>query len=93
VNLQEAFAELRRQESTGAPRFEQLWRPRSPRRRAPIASLAFATLILIVAVFLTLRPHPQRPSITAWRPPTDFLLNTPGRELIHNLPDLKGTVR
>lgn len=92
--LHNAFAELRRQETDGAPRFERLWQARPPqRRRLPVASLAFVVLLLIVGAFVALHEPPQRPSITEWHAPTDFLLDTPGNELIHSVPDLKGTIR
>jgi hypothetical protein len=93
--LRDAFGELRRQEAARMPRFEQLWKWRPPRRRFPVASLAFAVLVLITGTFVVLhRAQPaQRPAITEWRAPTDFLLNTPGRELIDSVPDLKGTIR
>jgi hypothetical protein len=95
--LHDAFAELRRHETAHAPRFDALWRSRlAPARRLPMASLAFAMLLLITAAFMVLRQMnkpPQAPPITAWRAPTDFLLQTPGRELIHSIPDLKGTIR
>jgi type VI protein secretion system component VasF len=92
--LHDAFTELRRHESARAPRFERLWRERPPqRRRLPIASLAFVVLVLIAGAFVTFRHQPQRPTIAEWHAPTDFLLNTPGHELIHSVPDLKGTIR
>lgn len=94
--LHDAFAELRHQETAHAPRFDALWRSRpAPARRLPMASLAVAMLLLITATFIVLRQmnKPQQPPITAWHAPTDFLLQTPGRELIHSLPDLKGTIR
>ncbi len=94
--LRHAFDELRRHESAHAPQFDHLWRSRPARRTmVPAVSAAFALLILITATFVALR-HAQRspaPPISTWRAPTDFLLNTPGRELIHSVPDLKGNLQ
>jgi hypothetical protein len=88
TSLRDAFAGLRAEESAHAPHFDHMVRPRAARR--PPALWAFAAMLLIV-VTLMLWPHrSKQPSITAWRAPTDFLLATPGRELLQSTPDLKG---
>jgi hypothetical protein len=88
-NLHQAFDALRRFEGTHAPRFEQLWRPRPARRSHSSVALAILLLVGITLVVTLHRPQP-RPVISAWCAPTDFLLKTPGQELLHSLPDLKG---
>jgi hypothetical protein len=61
-----------------------------------LARFAFATLLLIVLLVSVIpfvrrsEPRPQ-PSITAWKAPTDFLLATPGRELLQSTPELRGS--
>ena len=53
--------------------------------------LAFAVVLLIVLALVMIPRRPPQPSISAWRAPTDFLLQTPGRELLQSVPDMKGT--
>ena len=89
MNLQQAFDRLRQQEAASAPRFDRMRRPRARRSLTP--RLAFAAMVLITAAVLVFQPQKPQPSITAWKAPTDFLLQTPGRELLTSTPDLKGT--
>ena len=89
MNLQEAFDALRQQEAASAPRFDRMWRARAPRSLTP--RLAFAAMLLITVAVLVFQPQKPQPSITAWKAPTDFLLQTPGRELLTSVPDLKGS--
>jgi hypothetical protein len=103
-DLRDRFAALRRQEEAQAPGFtgptvsgrKQL-RPRSP----SILIAAAACLVSIAAAGLWLRTSSHRPqsdlgkpaaSIMEWIPPTDFLLVTPGHELLETVPAI-GTIR
>lgn len=93
-DLREAFAALRREEQTRAPDFRRLVaeaRSRGSRARTAAVALAMALAVLLVLVFLPPRV-PRRPaavpSITEWESPTDFLLATPGREVLTTLPRL-----
>ena len=88
ASLRDAFAELRAQETARAPRFDRLWRP--PAARRPLVAWTFAVMILIVASLMLWPRRSEKPSITAWHAPTDFLLATPGRELLQSTPDLGG---
>ena len=88
MNLREAFETLREQETASAPRFDRMWRARAPRSFIP--RLAFAAMLLITVAVLVFRPEKPQPSITAWKAPTDFLLQTPGRELLQSIPELRG---
>ncbi|HYS55429.1 MAG TPA: hypothetical protein VER58_16855 [Thermoanaerobaculia bacterium] len=90
MNLHDAFVTLRREEAARAPRFDRMWHARPQRRLVP--RFAFATMLLIVVAlfFVVRRPEPPRPSISAWKAPTDFLLATPGRELLQRTPELRG---
>ena len=85
--LRNAFAELRRAETARIPAF----RIHGRRGRRPHMRLAFAVVLLIVLAVVMIPRRPPQPSISAWRAPTDFLLQTPGRELLTSVPDLKGT--
>jgi hypothetical protein len=93
-DLYEAFQALRREEEAGVPRFAL---PAvAAHGRYPLA-VATACLIAVLAAALWLMPghharsgRPERAaaSITSWTPPTDFLLKTPGRELVEGVPSI-----
>lgn len=98
-DLQEQFASLRRAEAASAPNFESVIG--AGRRRSSYAGWragVFAAGLVIVAlggVILRASHPPEAPTTLApapaladWRAPTDFLLDTPGRELLHTIPDL-----
>ena len=93
--LQRRFAALRREEQEATPPFRRVWAAaqtsRRPRTRARFA--VAATVAAVVLGLLWLRtgtgPAPESgtsPSIAQWRSPTDFLLVTPGRELLSTVP-------
>lgn len=70
---------------------------RAPRRLAAAAAVAAAAVLLWTATRQGAEPDRfQLLSAAAWRAPTDFLLETPGRELLRDLPavgavsDLRG---
>jgi len=97
-DLRERFAALRREEEAQAPGFmarpvpgpRQVW-PWSP--GALTAAATCLAAIAAVALWLgtashRMRQEPGKPvaSITEWKPQTDFLLETPGRELLGTVP-------
>lgn len=93
-DLRSRFAALRREEEERVPQF----RTRRPNATAPawrLGGLVAVTACLvatIVCVSLLQRTHTvrvrNRPavSLTQWNAPTDFLLETPGRELLRTVP-------
>jgi hypothetical protein len=91
-DLQARFAELRRQDASQALEFARLTHRRGAERKPfPLRKLAVAVAcIAIVALMVArLRPRPPLapvPSLTEWKSPTDFLLQTPGRELLKTVP-------
>jgi hypothetical protein len=91
-DLQERFAALRREDASRAPGFEALQRRRPPAVRPWRARAVAAAALLVVATLLFKvyqRPASRPgPLITEWRSPTDFLLQTPGRELLQGVPTL-----
>jgi hypothetical protein len=104
MNLHERFAELRAEERRAVPRFDAM--PRERRRRVAWRMIAVTTtLLLVVIISVTIRPHPTKfsdsdraaaRSVAEWQPPTDFLLRTPGSEMLTStprIPDLKGIPR
>ena len=89
--LRNAFAELRRAEAAHTPLYVAPALSRRPSRLRVGSTLAFAALLLVVFAVVMIPRRPPQPSLSAWRAPTDFLLQTPGRELLSSVPDLKGT--
>jgi hypothetical protein len=94
-DLYEAFQAVRREEESSAPRFAL---PAVGRRRLTYSlAVATACLVAILAVALWMVPGDRArsgrqeqaaASITSWKPATDFLLNTPGRELVEGVPSI-----
>ena len=93
-DLREAFARLRDSERETIPPFRIT--PPAPHFTP---RLAFAALVLIVviagALFVVRRTREPRAvpqtevTLSTWRAPTDFLLQTPGRELLSTTPRLQ----
>jgi hypothetical protein len=93
--LRRRFAVLRQEEEGHAPEFGRLWHGRADARRRKtrwLIAVAY-TLIALLALFW-IRSAQRRPddktvaSITEWKAPTDFLLETPGRELLRTVPQI-----
>jgi hypothetical protein len=96
--LAEAFADLRREEEGRIPPFAEVvrrGRARSSRgaRFLPARSLWLSAAVALVALGVWLgvwleiparepRPSAAVPPLAEWRSPTDFLLATPGRDLL-----------
>ncbi|HEX7288482.1 MAG TPA: hypothetical protein VF532_20020 [Candidatus Angelobacter sp.] len=93
-NLHQRFAELRRQDTARAPEFAALLRPRAKRTGfSAFSRLAIAVACVLVITVTLARYHSRPPakpvpSLSEWRSPTDFLLQTPGRELLIGVPRL-----
>ena len=93
--LRRHFADLRREEEQHAPVFATLWQVR-PGVRGHRARWFVATACALIALlaFLWIRSAQRRTeekavaSITQWKAPTDFLLETPGRELLRTVPKI-----
>ena len=102
-DLRRRFVALREKEAQDTPAFAGLWRhAQAQRGRRPprplvswlvVAGGTCALLLLLAGV----RPHPTTapraptiaaPSLSAWRPPTDFLLRTPALEVLTTVPVL-----
>jgi hypothetical protein len=93
--LHNLFARMRQEEQQHIPVFASLWgrRTRVPRGKVRWFVAAACALIMVAAIFL-LRLEQQKPqevsmaSITEWKAPTDFLLETPGREMLRTVPEI-----
>lgn len=96
ADMRAAFTAVRNADAVGAPPFEAvlaLARRDTHRRRpwlVPALTGSVAAAALAVAIVAVMhRPEPRVPppvSIEEWTAPTDFLLETPGRELLETVP-------
>lgn len=92
--LAAAFADLRREEEVRTPPFDEIvrrGRAHPSRAGRSLAArplwLAAAAALVALGVWLGVRTREIRPSaavppLAEWRSPTDFLLATPGRDLL-----------
>lgn len=93
-DIRDYFAMLRRQEQH-VPVFDSLWGRKTRAQRGKRLWFAAATfaLIVVAVVFLLRLGRPRREavsiaSITEWKAPTAFLLETPGREILQTVPEI-----
>jgi hypothetical protein len=102
-DLRRAFTALRREDAAHAPGLERLLaRPQPSRHRTPVrlagfmaaaAAAGVAAMILAQVFHLFRRPAPDgvvAPTVASWSAPTDFLLRTPGQDILGPLPRLGG---
>jgi hypothetical protein len=97
-DLRAHFAELRREEEAQAPQFAlpspDFAAQRSPWFAGRLVAAAVCLLVMAAAVFWLQPSHkPERigdsvASVAQWKSPTDFLLQTPGRELLQTVPTI-----
>jgi hypothetical protein len=93
-DLRERFAELRRRDQADAGEFYSFLRRARPRanpmRLSAWVAVGLAVMIAVVVVSIPRsgRRNIGSPeiSITEWKSPTDFLLRTPGQELLRTIP-------
>ena len=100
-DLRAAFDTLRRETNAGLTPFDM---PRSPTRRRTLRwhvrpMLATGLLAAVIAgVVLERRAMERREMLapfltsTTWESPTDFLLATPGKELLNTVPTLTSSL-
>ena len=89
ADLRQAFEVLRREEAKAAPAFEAVRARRAPRRLAPLGGLLAAASVTAAILGVVARrsdPPPPMASMEQWIAPTDFLLDTPGREILETVP-------
>jgi hypothetical protein len=89
ADLRQAFSVLRREDAKSAPTFEAVRARRAARRLAPLGGLlAAASVAAAILGIVVRRPDPPPPmaSMEQWIAPTDFLLDTPGREILQTVP-------
>ncbi len=102
-DLRERFAAIRHEEETRAPAFRRpspcVHVARRPHPRLAVAAACLA-LTIAAAAWLVIGSHPAvqpreqtTASLTSWKPATDFLLDTPGRDLLRQVPSFGGWPR
>jgi len=92
MTLRERFAELREEERDVAPQF------RVARKRQSFVALRWAVACLLLVIIAALFPRHHvtftaddraaAREITRWQSPTDFLLTTPGHEVLSTIPSI-----
>lgn len=93
-HLRERFAALRREDARQAPDFATTLQRKPARGEGarwlrPAAAAALIVVMAIAAARFYSRPHVQPAiSITEWKSPTDFLLETSGHELLESVPQI-----
>ena len=94
--LRKRFEELRAEDERWTPRFHPVTSgPRFALQRLLAVAAVFCLLLASLAALITIRSHRTTfsesdrriaGSIAAWRPPTAFLLRTPGSEILMTTP-------
>ena len=95
ADLRQAFAVLRREDANAAPIFQAVLARARPRRLAPLGGLLVAASVAAAVLGIVVRrPDPPKPmaSMGTWIAPTDFLLSTPGREIVQTVPRIGGVL-
>jgi hypothetical protein len=97
-SLREQFASLRRADAASAPSFLQVTSRAGNQFNDTPWKVGLAACIVLTATVATIwvarvappggSVHAPAPMLADWRAPTDFLLDTPGRDLLHTIPNL-----
>jgi hypothetical protein len=95
-DLRERFADLRREDQAHAGEFNGFLhasRPRAnPMRLSAWVAVAAGLTVMIAVFVMSVQPSGRRNigspeiSITEWKSSTDFLLRTPGQEVLRTIP-------
>ena len=83
--LNDFFGKLKRADAETVPGFESVLRP----RRGHLWIWVPAAAVAAALIMLSVRPTATEPApvaISEWRSPTAFLLQTPGRAFLRELP-------
>lgn len=92
-DLKERFAALHRDDASHAPDFAATLRKTPGGGRTiwlrPVLAAALFVVVGLAALRFYSRPHVESTApITEWKSPTDFLLQTPGHELLESVPQI-----
>lgn len=88
-DLRQLFQLARAREAAGAPVFAVAQRHRRRPARwlgMTVAAAATVAAILVMVARTEAPPYPIETAATRWMAPTDFLLRTPGGELLSGIP-------
>lgn len=99
ADLRVAFAAIREEDAAGVPAFEAVLagasRGRTERRRPwllpTLTGTVAAAALAVAGIAVMRRPEPRLPKVAVieqWTAPTDFLLETPGREFLETVPSI-----
>lgn len=101
-DLRRRFEELGRADGASAPLLREVLERRrtSAPRRLPLPRLALAAVLAAAALTAALLLRPARPAperervatIVRWTSPTGWLLQTPERQLLEDLPSLPDSI-
>ena len=84
--MRELFQKLREEDLARVPAFHVGSRVRAWR---PLVAVAAVVIFVVLGIVVS---HHRRPplteSIVTWKAPTDFLLRTPGSELLSTVPQI-----
>ena len=96
LEIRKRFAAMRDENGANTPGFEEVLQRVPPKPYIGPRVLAPAACLVVAAAIVTvLRTSPDHTasapdiaglSLAQWRAPTDFLLDTPGRELLYAVP-------
>jgi hypothetical protein len=96
TSLHRLFAERERRDEATSPSYERVIRRPAPavsgRRWVPATVGIFLLALAAVGILWLRHPapspslSPERPTLTTWKAPTDFLLAVPGGELLDSTP-------
>jgi hypothetical protein len=96
LEIRKRFVALRDEDRARTPGFEEVLRRARPKPYVGLRVLAPAACLVVAAAIVTVfhtspdltasAPGVADPSLAHWRAPTDFLLDTPGRELLYAVP-------
>ena len=95
------FERLKQDDARTAPSFSSSWRSAESRVKRPgsvrfrLAAIAAVIVLAAAGAWIVLKQRPARPIATVaqlsqWRAPTDFLLETPGSQLLRTIPRFGG---
>lgn len=94
-DLRKLFAAIRESDGDLIPSFQRVWNASRLRQPKPagvrILRLAVFVFLVLLGVHLVNRPETKpvkqlAGSLSKWKAPTDFLLKTPGMEVLQSVP-------
>jgi hypothetical protein len=96
LEIRKRFAALRDEDRARTPGLEKVLRRARPKSYIGLRALAATAGVLVAAAIVSVlhsshdltasAPGIAGPSLAHWRAATDFLLDTPGRELLYAVP-------